>query len=568
MKKRVGIIACCVLLIGGATPLMAAPPGNVRPVVRENFQKLIKDRRCPNCDLAGIDLTRVNLSGVNLEGANLAGARLFLADLSGANLKGANLQAASLGGADLANADLTGANLTGAVLEGAYLAGAVTDGMITRSSGDDGESPGETVIVPPGDQGKSTTYSQDVVIGQRQDFEQTPPVVEKKRVAAEAQEERAGEASKPPLQMAEAVVPRTIAGTGPADGKLSAAGEQAQQSEDRAIPAADTNAIAQAPEQVQDPSPEKAATREQSPAPETEPAGDEQDKSPAAEVDKNSPLEGMIEQLTVDSGQAQAAPPVAATSGPAPEKETGVEPVSTETAAQAERASPDIASEEAVARTEEPVGKQPPPVSSEPEKEPEVGQDRGPDTTAPGSAPVMTASSVATPPAAEAPSASGDGPVEQAAAAAGQDNGPGILAHPQAGGVDSGVEYTVETPAQAADRQKELVEKLLDEDRCPECDLAGVDLSGKRLVEVDLERANLQDANLEGVNLSEANLKAANLRGANLRDADLSEADLYRADLTGADLTGADLTDTLLDSAILDRVKGYKNTVADQQGQE
>ena len=109
--------------------------------------------------------------------------------------------------------------------------------------------------------------------------------------------------------------------------------------------------------------------------------------------------------------------------------------------------------------------------------------------------------------------------------------------------------YTVETPAQAMAKKMLLVEKLLDDEACMECDLAGVDLSGKDLEGADLERANLAGANLAEADLSEANLKGANLSGANLRDADLSEADLYKADLSGADLTGADLTDALTDSA-------------------
>jgi len=109
--------------------------------------------------------------------------------------------------------------------------------------------------------------------------------------------------------------------------------------------------------------------------------------------------------------------------------------------------------------------------------------------------------------------------------------------------------YSVQTPEQAKFKQQMILERLLDEDRCVACDLAGVDLSGKNLNEVDLERANLQGANLEGINLNEANLKGVNFSDANLKDADLREADLYLADFTGADLTGAKFEEALIDSA-------------------
>jgi len=109
--------------------------------------------------------------------------------------------------------------------------------------------------------------------------------------------------------------------------------------------------------------------------------------------------------------------------------------------------------------------------------------------------------------------------------------------------------YSVQTPEQAKLKQQMIIDRLLDEDRCVACDLAGVDLSGKNLNEVDIERANLQGANLEGINFNEANLKGVNFSGANLKDADLREADLYLADFTGANLTGAKFEEALIDSA-------------------
>ncbi|GAB4334374.1 MAG: pentapeptide repeat-containing protein [Desulfobulbaceae bacterium] len=118
-----------------------------------------------------------------------------------------------------------------------------------------------------------------------------------------------------------------------------------------------------------------------------------------------------------------------------------------------------------------------------------------------------------------------------------------------------------ETPAAepvdpAAQARAKLVEKLLDDNRCVGCDLAGVDLSGRDLEDADLERVNLRGADLHDIDLEGANLKGADLRETNLRDADLREADLYRADLRGADLTGAKLDGALIDSLQSEGVKG------------
>lgn len=107
-----------------------------------------------------------------------------------------------------------------------------------------------------------------------------------------------------------------------------------------------------------------------------------------------------------------------------------------------------------------------------------------------------------------------------------------------------------------AEKKKQLVEKLLDDNRCVACDLAGVDLSGKDLEDADLERVNLEGAILRNTDFEGSNLKGANLRGADLRDADLREADMYRADVSGADLTGAKLKDALIDSLITTGVIG------------
>jgi len=116
-----------------------------------------------------------------------------------------------------------------------------------------------------------------------------------------------------------------------------------------------------------------------------------------------------------------------------------------------------------------------------------------------------------------------------------------------------------------AEQKKMLVEKLLDENRCVACDLAGVDLSDEDLEEADLERVILRGANLREVDLEEANLKGADLRETDLRDADLREADLYKADLSGADVTGAKFDEALIDSMIGIGVKGanYRDAIGE-----
>lgn len=114
-----------------------------------------------------------------------------------------------------------------------------------------------------------------------------------------------------------------------------------------------------------------------------------------------------------------------------------------------------------------------------------------------------------------------------------------------------------EITALALDKAKrDNLSKLLDENRCYECDLSGLDLSGQDLKGVDLEKANLSGCNLKGADLKRANLKGAVLKGADLSKADLREVDFYRADLSNADLTEARQKDTMFDNAVLDGTVG------------
>lgn len=102
--------------------------GAANSAQKENLEKLIVTRACPNCNLAGLNMSRLDLEGVDLHGADLSNATMQLVNLTGANLQKAILRGTHFGGADLGNADLQGADLRGATLEGAYLGGTKLDG--------------------------------------------------------------------------------------------------------------------------------------------------------------------------------------------------------------------------------------------------------------------------------------------------------------------------------------------------------------------------------------------------------------------------------------------------------
>ncbi|MFP4236809.1 MAG: pentapeptide repeat-containing protein [Desulfonatronovibrio sp.] len=126
------------------------------------------------------------------------------------------------------------------------------------------------------------------------------------------------------------------------------------------------------------------------------------------------------------------------------------------------------------------------------------------------------------------------------------------------------------TGGQAAAFNEDDLDRLLEHNECPECDLSGAqlnftrlawadlikaDLSGANLTRTDLSRALLIGTRLSGANLTRASLfgarlVGAELSGANLNHADLSEANLNLADLSGANLSGANLSGAHLSWAI------------------
>lgn len=158
-----------------------AMSGNISASVRANINTLVQTNSCSGCDLVGADLNRMKLSGANLEGANLADAKIFLADLTGANLKQANLQRTKFGGSDLADADLRGADLRGADLSGAYLEGAKFDGEFISANPFEKQGIDEIekdIYVEDTVKPKVVPVKKEVTIGQRRDFQETPPVIE------------------------------------------------------------------------------------------------------------------------------------------------------------------------------------------------------------------------------------------------------------------------------------------------------------------------------------------------------------------------------------------------------
>jgi uncharacterized protein YjbI with pentapeptide repeats len=96
--------------------------------------QMLKEKRCPNCNLNYQNFSKAELSGVNAPQSNLTGAdfseaNLTLAifrdaDLSGANFSKANLNQAAFYGAKLIGTNLVGANLSSSKLVYAKLKGA------------------------------------------------------------------------------------------------------------------------------------------------------------------------------------------------------------------------------------------------------------------------------------------------------------------------------------------------------------------------------------------------------------------------------------------------------------
>ena len=506
--KKIEIYVTCCLLAGCFVGSgYSAPIGSGRPIVQKNFQRLISSNGCPGCDLAGAVLTRVNLSGADLSGANLAGAKLNLADLSGANLSGANLQGASLGGVDLAGADLTGANLTGAVLQGAYLKGAKLDGTVREitTGGRDSIDTGETVFVPNAQRSKPAPYSQDAAVAEPYSSSAAPATVGK----INSPEGRAENAKQPPGSSLTVSKHPVTMGEVIVPATVTAAADVKKNREKKIVVLDERNKQA-------------VVTKLEK----------KQVQATSGGVDAGSPVHDMIARIEADTPGENTGTTMKNSSGAAGLGKSGQTLQSSAVEKKAMQQTPSL---DESSSPVQPAAS----VTNVKKTADRHGQQTSPAHTGQVSA----------------------GP---ASAAASRDT---TTAEQDEGKIKKAVKsllYTVETPARAAADKQAAVERLLDDDFCVECDLAGVDLSGRRLKGDDLERADLAGADLSNANLSGANLKGANLSGANLRGADLSASDLYKADLAGADLTGADLTDAATDSADFTGAKGVSMPVPEK----
>ncbi len=593
----IGGLVFCLSFFGVMQVTASESIVSPRPVVQQNFQKMIADNACPDCDLAGANLNRVNMSGVNLQGANLAGAKLYLADLSGANLQNANLQGASLGGADLANADLRGANLTGALLEGAYLTGAQLDGILTTANPyQEKELAGveETVFKENESQSKHIPYTQDlpvdenVHIEKRRDFNELPPitepVVEDKEEALEekisagiaeqsvsSSDDLVMEKSKKMPLIAEAIVPEhqkveEVKSSEMAQQEQAASSPVSEQSgaaeTDEEFPAAVETEVEEPSENLVTPKDKDAeltiADNVSDSQKETEPtiikksseknesffnrltgffkqdAGEQPNKGGVEEADsfQEREVSQKIEPALQESKNVEVTTPLSAgekqvvadselrtdDNAPLKNKETkleGAKDSANEGGSFYNRFVGFFKKESGNQETDEKTELQIPEKTkdSEPKKLPALHDNVSIDATkipATSSTPEKQASLI-------------EKKVEDVAI------------------VNTGAGYgTVRksTGHGAEDRQM-MIDRLLDTNRCVECNFEQANLVGVGLKAADLERANLRSANLQEIDLRKANLKKVDFQDADLRNADLRGADLYKANFNGANLTGA-----------------------------
>ncbi len=139
--KKIALLTL-FLFLGFVLPVSLPDPATAADT--NDVKKLLKNKRCPRCNLSsavlrGQNLSRAQLDGANLSyaklrGANLRGANLSRANLSNAGLSSANLRSANLRNANLQRADLSGANMRGANLGGADLRGANLRGANLRGA--------------------------------------------------------------------------------------------------------------------------------------------------------------------------------------------------------------------------------------------------------------------------------------------------------------------------------------------------------------------------------------------------------------------------------------------------
>lgn len=107
--KWLQVLGLLVVTGAGVAAQQTAPQSDA-------LKKLLADRTCVGCNLAGIALTPAKLAGVNLTAANLFEANLYFADFEKANLSGASFVNANLSKARFKDATVDGADFSGANL--------------------------------------------------------------------------------------------------------------------------------------------------------------------------------------------------------------------------------------------------------------------------------------------------------------------------------------------------------------------------------------------------------------------------------------------------------------------
>ena len=466
--------------------------------VQKNISVLKETKSCLNCDLSGANLNRLDLSEANLAGANLSRSSMALTDLSGANLQNTDLREAVFTGADLADTDMRGADLTGTSFAGAYMIGALMDGemLSTKPYAKDNISDiEESIYVEDTVKSKTPQMTDELTIGNRRDFEETPPVVPTENI------------SKKSLQSPPATV--LVEDTSIVE-------------EEVIIIESFPNESAVAPAAKAAPAMNQVRIREEV-VPVKLPIIEEIKKEKSSEVlpetiDEQEVLSG---ENKIDEAFEKDSVVITRTQDPSVEVNESKIESSEYSEIAANNTSP-------VEELESNMELQETPVSSEltVAGDPEDLKTENPQTISEEITAVE---------------------VTEEVTAKSNDEPSGVLEKV----------LTMFSAAEPSSEVMKNASILLDTNRCYGCNLQGVNLSGENLGEADLEGADLSNAILKDVDFEEANLKGANLSGTDLTGADLSEADLYRADLSGANLTDASLEKALLDDANLTGVKGY-----------
>lgn len=466
--------------------------------VKKNIIVLTETKSCLNCDLSGANLNRLDLSGANLSGANLSRSSMALTDLSGANLQNTDLRGAVFTGADLADTDMRGADLTGTSFAGAYMVGALMDGEMLSTKPyvkDDISDVEESIYVEDTVKSKTPQKTDELTIGSRRDFEETPPVVPTKTI------------SKKTIQVPPAAV---LVENNPIV-------------EEKVVIESITNESAVVPDAKAAPAMKKVRFREDV-VPATLPTIEEIKKEQSSEVIPETTDEQEILSTENKIVEASLIESIVATTTPEPSKNVSESVIESPEYKDlvADTALPEEEPESAMITQDTPVESEPVAIVEPEGTKSEITQNIVKEQkTVELKDEVVTESN-------EEPS--------------------GVLEKV----------LNIFSAAKPSTEVMKNASILLDTNRCYGCNLQGVNLSGANLGESDLEGADLSNAILKDVDFEEANLKGTNLSGADLTGADLSEADLYRADLSGAILTDANLENVLLDDANLTEVKGYK----------